>query len=62
MKRIEIRLKRTEKSTETESLNSLQGGMPFPVVISFYTKDTFYQLEVQNLIASCAQFGDHMPD
>ncbi|MBS0652912.1 MAG: hypothetical protein JSR39_05205 [Verrucomicrobia bacterium] len=31
--------------------------MPFPIVISFYTKDTFYQLEVQNLIASCEKFG-----
>lgn len=31
--------------------------MRFPIVISFYTKDTLYQLEVQNLIASCEQFG-----
>jgi hypothetical protein len=31
--------------------------MPFPMVISFYTQDTFYQLEVQNLIASCEEFG-----
>ncbi|MBX3718839.1 MAG: hypothetical protein KF898_04230 [Parachlamydiales bacterium] len=31
--------------------------MLFPIVISFYTKDTFYQLEVQNLIASCEKFG-----
>lgn len=32
-------------------------AMLFPIVISFYTKDTFYQLEVQNLIASCEKFG-----
>lgn len=31
--------------------------MPFPVVISFYTANTPYQLEVQNLIASCKQHG-----
>lgn len=31
--------------------------MHFPIVISFYTKDTFYQLEVQNLIESCEKFG-----
>jgi hypothetical protein len=30
---------------------------PFPIVISFYTKETFYQIEVQNLIWSCEQFG-----
>ncbi|HSW86869.1 MAG TPA: hypothetical protein VLG49_05150 [Rhabdochlamydiaceae bacterium] len=29
----------------------------FPVVISFYTKHTFYQMEVQNLIESCNRFG-----
>ncbi len=29
----------------------------FPLVISFYTKNTLYQLEVQNLIASCEKFG-----
>lgn len=28
----------------------------FPVVVSFYTKDTPYQLEVQNLIASCEKW------
>lgn len=28
-----------------------------PMVVSFYTKDTPYALEVQNLIASCEQFG-----
>lgn len=28
----------------------------FPLVISFYTLKTLYQLEVQNLIASCKQF------
>lgn len=31
--------------------------MSFPIVISFYTKDTLYQLDVQNLIASCEKFG-----
>lgn len=32
----------------------------FPLVVSYYTKDTLYQLEVQNLIASCEQWGlDH---
>lgn len=31
--------------------------MPFPVVISFFTSNTPYQLEVQNLIASCKQHG-----
>lgn len=31
--------------------------MAFPTVVSFYTQDTFYQLEVQNLIASCEKFG-----
>ncbi len=30
--------------------------MPLPIVVSFYTKNTFYQLEVQNLIASCEKF------
>lgn len=29
----------------------------FPVIISFYTLNTPYQLEVQNLIASCQQWG-----
>ncbi|MBS0605204.1 MAG: hypothetical protein JSS60_09260 [Verrucomicrobia bacterium] len=29
----------------------------FPLVVSYYTKDTFYQLEVQNLIASCEKWG-----
>ena len=29
----------------------------FPCVISFYTVGTLYQLEVQNLIASCEEFG-----
>lgn len=33
--------------------------MPFPIIISFYTTDTLYQLEVQNLIASCKKF--HIP-
>lgn len=28
----------------------------FPLVVSFYTKDTLYQLEVQNLIASCEKW------
>lgn len=28
----------------------------FPVIISFYTVDTPYQIEVQNLIASCAKY------
>lgn len=31
--------------------------MEFPVIISFYTKETPYQIEVQNLIASCQKFG-----
>ncbi|NGX37023.1 MAG: hypothetical protein K1000chlam2_00173 [Chlamydiae bacterium] len=31
--------------------------MDFPVIISFYTANTPYQLEVQNLIASCEKFG-----
>jgi len=30
--------------------------MEFPVIISFYTKNTPYQLEIQNLIASCEAF------
>lgn len=29
----------------------------FPTIVSYYTQNTLYQLEVQNLIASCAQFG-----
>jgi len=29
----------------------------FPMVISFYTTDTLYQLEVQNLIESCQRYG-----
>lgn len=29
----------------------------FPLIISFYTKDTYYQWEVQNLIESCQKFG-----
>ncbi len=29
----------------------------FPLIVCFYTKDTLYQLEVQNLIASCDQWG-----
>ncbi|MBS0620105.1 MAG: hypothetical protein JSS61_01420 [Verrucomicrobia bacterium] len=29
----------------------------FPLVVSYYTKDTLYQLEVQNLIASCEMWG-----
>ena len=28
----------------------------FPLIVSYYTKDTVYQLEVQNLIASCEQW------
>lgn len=28
----------------------------FPVIISFYTVDTPYQIEIQNLIASCAKY------
>jgi hypothetical protein len=31
--------------------------MKFPVIISFYTLNTPYQLEVQNLIDSCKKFG-----
>lgn len=31
--------------------------MPFPVIVSFYTKGTPYQIEVQNLIASCEKFS-----
>jgi hypothetical protein len=32
----------------------------FPLIVSYYTKDTLYQLEVQNLIASCERWGlDH---
>lgn len=29
----------------------------FPLVVSYYTKETVYQLEVQNLIASCENWG-----
>lgn len=29
----------------------------FPLIVSYFTKDTFYQLEVQNLIASCEKWG-----
>lgn len=29
----------------------------FPIVVCFYTKETLYQLEVQNLIASCEKWG-----
>lgn len=29
----------------------------FPMVISFYTKESFYQLEVQNLIESCQRYA-----
>ncbi|MES2122180.1 MAG: putative nucleotide-diphospho-sugar transferase [Chlamydiota bacterium] len=29
----------------------------FPLIVSYYTKDTLYQLEVQNLIASCEMWG-----
>ncbi len=29
----------------------------FPLVVSFYTQDTLYQMEVKNLIASCEQWG-----
>ena len=29
----------------------------FPLIVSYYTKDTVYQLEVQNLIASCEKWG-----
>jgi hypothetical protein len=32
-------------------------GLSFPIVISFYTVDTLYQMEVQNLIASAEQYG-----
>ena len=28
----------------------------FPLIVSYYTQDTVYQLEVQNLIASCQQW------
>jgi hypothetical protein len=32
----------------------------FPLIVSYYTKDTLYQLEVQNLIASCEKWTlDH---
>jgi hypothetical protein len=32
----------------------------FPLIVSYYTKDTLYQLEVQNLIASCQKWSlDH---
>ncbi len=31
--------------------------MAFPLVISFFTKNTLYQLEVQNLLASCEKYG-----
>jgi hypothetical protein len=32
----------------------------FPLIVSYYTKDTLYQLEVQNLIASCENWRlDH---
>ncbi len=32
----------------------------FPLIVCYYTKDTLYQLEVQNLIASCEKWGlDH---
>lgn len=31
--------------------------MPFPIVISFYTANTPYQKEVENLKASCKQHG-----
>lgn len=30
---------------------------PFPTVISFYTRESLYQLEVQNLIESCSRYG-----
>jgi hypothetical protein len=29
----------------------------FPLIVCFYTKNTLYQLEVQNLIASCEKWG-----
>ncbi len=29
----------------------------FPLIVSYYTKDTLYQLEVQNLIASCKRWN-----
>lgn len=29
----------------------------FPLVVSYYTKETFYQFEVENLIASCEKWG-----
>jgi len=31
--------------------------MYFPTIVSFYTKETLYQLDVQNLIASCEKFN-----
>ena len=31
--------------------------MDFPVIISFYTKETFYQVEAHNFIASCQKFS-----
>ena len=29
----------------------------FPLIVSYYTKKTLYQIEVQNLIASCEKWG-----
>ena len=29
----------------------------FPLIVSYYTQNTVYQLEVQNLIASCEKWG-----
>ena len=29
----------------------------FPLIVCYYTRDTLYQLEVQNLIASCEKWG-----
>jgi hypothetical protein len=37
----------------TESLSSKK----FPLIVSYYTQDTLYCLEAQNLIASCERFG-----
>jgi len=34
--------------------------MTFPLIVSFYTKNTLYQLEVQNLIASCKNYDLEM--
>lgn len=32
-------------------------GVRFPLVVSYYTKNTLYEIEAHNLIASCQKFG-----